>query len=62
MVSIAYTNFTLSNAVLLLAKLLLESKSLDHVQIFPTVQKSPPLPYASGQLYQIKVCVLHWTW
>ena len=48
----------ISNAVLLLAKLLLESESWDHVQIFPTVWKSPPLPcYPSWQLYQIKACV-----
>jgi len=41
----AYPTFRHSNAVLLLAKLLLGK--------FPTVQKSLPLPYPSWQLYQI---------
>jgi len=43
--------------LLLLAKLLLESESWDTVQKFPTAQKSPSLPYPSGQLHQLKAYV-----
>ena len=45
----AYLTFELSNAVLLLAKLLLEGKS------WSCVWKSPALPYASWQRHQIKM-------
>ena len=49
----------LSNAVLLLAKLLLESdvKAGTASQKSPTVQKPPPLPYPSWQLHKMKACV-----
>jgi len=40
---ICYPSFKPSNAVLLLAKLLLESKSWGRVRKTTTVQKSPPL-------------------
>jgi len=53
----AYPTFKLSNAVLLLAKLLLKSESWDHVQKIPTVQKSLPLPYPSWRLYEINAHV-----
>ena len=48
-----YCTCKVSNAVLLLAKLLLKSES----QKFPTAWKSPPLPYPSGQLHQLKACI-----
>jgi len=57
----AYPTFKLSNAVLLLATLLLESESWDHVQKFPPVRKSPPLPYPSGSCIKSRHA-LHWTW
>jgi len=41
---ICYPSFKLSNAVLLLTKLLLESKSWGCVRKTTTVQKSHPLP------------------
>jgi len=46
----AYPNFKLSNAILLLAKLLLESSS----ESWDCVWKLPPLPYPSWQMRQIK--------
>ena len=48
----AYSTFELSNAVLLLAKLLLESESWSHVWKSPTVRKSSRLSYPSWQPHQ----------
>ena len=48
----AYSTFELSNAVLLLAKLLLESESWSHVWKSPTDWKSSRLSYPSWQLHQ----------
>jgi len=46
----------LSDAALLLAQLLLESKVKAGI-VSPTVPESHPLPYPSQQLHQIKVRV-----